>query len=132
MRARSPCCMPRSKRRTATLGDGYACFSVNSIRTAHPTCTHNFDVDFNFAHRKPRNENEDCHAENKPEVLLRGYVPSTKVPRLGLDIIRIAKDGENPCFTFKTDSPKPKLRLTSEEKTKPSNEAMVTLENTNR
>lgn len=33
MRARSPCCMPRSKRRIATLGDG--CRSFVSVCCAH-------------------------------------------------------------------------------------------------
>ena len=54
MRARRPCCIPRSNRRIATFGDGY--WTMRDGRRLDTSITHHFNIHWDFTDREPRNE----------------------------------------------------------------------------
>lgn len=96
MRPNSPCCIPRSKRRTATLFEGCRKTtewnrSVLAIRE-----THKLNVDRNLSCTDPRKNDPRCHAHHIPEILLPDDMHATQVPLLPIGIPEIPQKDEHP------------------------------------
>lgn len=97
MRARRPCCIPRSKRSIATLGDGCSCGV--SAADSHPNkiaATHDLDLHSDFAHEEPREKDEDGHADDEPELLRAEQATTGRVPLARVRVVRVPEHDKHP------------------------------------
>jgi len=113
MRPRRPCCIPRSKRTMATFGDGCFWYLVIKLFTcdeARPTNsistgtlrTHNQGMRILMMRisttpgQGTEIYSQRSHAHGIPEILLAENVLYAHVPCLGVGVVRIAENGEQP------------------------------------
>ena len=80
---RRPCCIPRSNRRMATLGDGWKVI-CQSTSTKKPIVTHNFDFHRNLSKCNPRDKNtiehEYCYRIAGGKRTILSWTRQTRTP----------------------------------------------------
>ena len=96
IRPKRPCCMPRLKRRTATLGDGISTSTATSRRVTHGMrMLDGWSVGRGCG--CVGEHVQDCHEHGEPELLRAEQRVGIVVPFAALDVVGVSKDDENPC-----------------------------------
>jgi hypothetical protein len=116
MRLMRPCCMPRLKRRTATLDDGYVMLVATAYQaTDNVLRTHNLNLHRNFPQSNPRNAYtvsmvsfkhqryvrlsksiQYSHEHGEPQLLCTKQCVTVYPPFSASDIVTISDYDERP------------------------------------
>ena len=58
--------------------------------------THNFDLNLDTPRARPRQNDEDSHAEDEPELLVTDQMSTSNTPCARMWVVRVAENDKDP------------------------------------